>query len=145
MVQKWYLLAMAWCNSAWPWEPWVSALKIQNADQPMPLFSLCTTSICTRRGEGVGQIGFLNKLWLLPHTRAFTLSVTCPLLAILLVVVGKDLILAAGSSLECFVVTRSLGPVRVAALQSKGHGAESNVVAWSCDTAVFCSALSLQR
>ena len=98
--------------------------------------SVCVRAhTCICRGEGVGQIGFLSKLCLLARARALTLCLTCPVLGILLAVVGKGLILAAGSFLECFAVTRRLGQVRFAAPQSKGHGAESDVVARSCDTA----------
>lgn len=41
------------------------------------------------RGEGVGQIGLLSKLCWLARTRAVTLCLSCPVLDILLVVVGK--------------------------------------------------------
>lgn len=81
----------------------------------------------------MGEVGFLSKLCLLACIREFTLCLTCPVLGVLVVVVGEGLVLAAGSFLECFAVTRQLGQVRFAAPQSMEHGAKSDVVAWSCD------------
>lgn len=61
---------------------------------------------CIHRAEGPGHTGFLSKLCLLAHVRAFTRCLTCPALGILRFVVGKDLILAEGSFPERFAVTR---------------------------------------